>query len=151
MENRSSSTRQILALALGEAIVSALVCIVYLAIGKFDYTVPAGVALGSIVTVANFVFLTLSVNRAVDRYLELRGSREMDEEEAEKFANQHAMAVQNAATRSFIIRTVTMLAALVGAFLLEWFSPLATVIPLLMFRPLLYVLELIKRKRDKAQ
>jgi hypothetical protein len=138
-------------LALGEAIVSALVCAAYLVIGKFDYTVLTGVALGSVVTVANFVFLTLSVNRAVDRYLALRGSREMDEEEAEKFANQHAMTVQNAATRSFIIRTVTMLAALVGAFLLEWFSPLATVIPLLMFRPLLYVLELIKRKRDKAQ
>ena len=138
-------------LALGEAIVSALVCAAYLVIGKFDCTVLTGVALGSVVTVANFVFLTLSVNRAVDRYLALRGSREMDEEEAEKFANQHAMAVQNAATRSFIIRTVTMLAALVGAFLLEWFSPLATVIPLLMFRPLLYVLELIKRKRDKAQ
>ena len=151
MENSSSSTRQILALALGEAIVSALVCIVYLAIGKFDYTVITGVALGSVVTVLNFIFLTLSVNRAVDRYLELRGSREMDEEEAERFANQHAMAVQNAATRSFIIRTVSMLAALVGAFLLEWFSPLATVIPLLMFRPLIYVLELIKRKRDKAQ
>ena len=151
MENSSSSTRQILALALGEAIVSALVCAVYLAIGEFDYTVITGVALGSVVTVLNFVFLTLSVNRAVDRYLELRGSREMDEEEAERFANQHAMAVQNAATRSFIIRTVSMLAALVGAFLLEWFSPLATVIPLLMFRPLLYVLELIKRKRDKAQ
>lgn len=151
MENRSSSTRQILALALCEVIVSTLVCIVYLAIGKFDYTVITGVTLGSVVTVANFVFLTLSVNRAVDRYLALRGSREMDEEEAEKFANQHAMAVQNAATRSFMIRTATMLAALVGAFLLEWFEPLATVIPLLMFRPLLYILELIKRKRDKAQ
>ena len=151
MENRASSSSQILMLALSEAIVSALVCAAYLVIGKFNYTVLTGVALGSVVTVANFVFLTLSVNRAVDRYLALRGSREMDEEEAEKFANQHAMAVQNAATRSFIIRTVTMLAALVVAFLLEWFEPLATVIPLLMFRPLLYVLELIKRKRDKAQ
>ena len=34
MENRSSSTHQILALALCETIVSTLVCIVYLAIGS---------------------------------------------------------------------------------------------------------------------
>ena len=150
MKNKSSSALQILALAAGEVIVSALVCVAYLILGKFDYTVITGALLGSAVTVANFAVLTLSVNRAVDRYLELRGSREMSEEEAEAFAKEHTMAVQNAATRSFIIRTVSMLAALVAAFLLtDLFSLPATAIPLLMFRPLLYVLELIKPKGEK--
>ena len=149
MQNRSA--KPILSLALGELVVSAIICLVYFLLGLFSYKIITGVVLGSIVTVANFTFLTISVNRAVDRYLELRGSREMDEEEAEKFANEHAMAVQNAATRSFIVRTVTMLATFVAAFLLtEWFEPLATVIPLLMFRPLLYVLELIQKKGEKA-
>ena len=150
MKNKSSSALQILALAAGEVIVSALVCAAYLILGKFDYTVITGALLGSAVTVANFAVLTFSVNRAVDRYLELRGSREMSEEEAEAFAKEHTMAVQNAAARSFIIRTVSMLAALVAAFLLtDLFSLLATAIPLLMFRPLLYVLELIKPKGEK--
>lgn len=150
MENKSSSALQILALATGEIIVSALVCVIYLILGKFDYTVVAGSILGSIVTVANFAVLTFSVNRAVDRYLELRGSREMSEEEAEAFAKEHTVAVQNAATKSLILRTASMLAALVAAFLLtDLFSVLATAIPLLMFRPLLYVLELIKSKGEK--
>ena len=150
MENKSSSALQILALATGEIIVSALVCVIYLILGKFDYTVVTGSILGSIVTVANFAILTFSVNRAIDRYLELRGSREMSEEEAEAFAKEHTVAVQNAATKSLILRTASMLAALVAAFLLtDLFSVLATAIPLLMFRPILYVLELIKSKGEK--
>ena len=155
MENKSSSAKSIIALTIGEIAVSVLVCLVYFIISlvspyEFSYKVITGAALGSAVTVANFIFLTVSVNRAVDRYLALRGSREMDEEEAEKFAQEHAMAVQNAATRSFIVRTVTMLAALVLAFITGWFEPIATVIPLLMFRPIIYVLELIKKKGEKS-
>ncbi len=152
MESKGAASRQIILLALGEVITSALVCLVYFLLGSFELQVVWGALLGSCVTVANFIFLTISVNRAVDRYLELRGSREMSEEEAEAFAQQHAMAVQNAATRSFIIRTVSMLATLVAAFLFtSWFAPLATAIPLLMFRPILYVLELIKKKGEKAE
>ena len=152
MESKSAATKQILLLALGEIIVSMLICLVYFLVGYFEFQVVWGALLGSGVTIANFALLTISVNRAVDKYLELRGSREMDDEEAEKFANEHAMAVQNAATRSFIIRTVSMLATLVAAFLLtSWFSPLATAIPLLMFRPLLYVLELIRKKGEKKE
>lgn len=151
MKNKSSYTGNILLLALLELAVSAIVCVVYLLIGRYENAVLLGTLLGSAVTVANFALLTLTVNRAVDRYLALRGEREMDEEEAEKFANEHAMAVQNAATRSFIIRTLSMLATLVLAFLLtSWFSPIATAIPLLMFRPLLYVLELIKKKGEAS-
>ena len=152
MESKSAATKQILLLALGEIIVSVLICLIYFLVGYFEFQVVWGALLGSGVTIANFALLTISVNRAVDKYLELRGSREMDEEEAEKFANEHAMAVQNAATRSFIIRTVSMLATLVAAFLLtSWFSPLATAVPLLMFRPLLYVLELIRKKGEKKE
>ena len=150
MENKSAGIKNIIKLALCEVVVSALVCGVFLIIGKYDYTVLLGAILGSVVTVANFALLTVSVNRAVDRYLELRGDREMDDEEAEKFASEHAMAVQNAATRSFIIRTVSMLATLAAAFIFtSWFSPIATAVPLLMFRPLLAVIESIKGKKSK--
>ena len=135
----------------GEAVVSLITVAVFFLVGHFDYTVVAGVALGSVVTVANYLVLAITVNRAIDKYIELRGDKEMTEEEAEIFASKHAMEVQNAASRSFLIRTVSMLGTLVAAFLLtSWFSPLATAVPLLMFRPVLYVLELIKSKGDKA-
>ena len=70
----------------------------------------------------------------------------MDEEEAQKFAEENSMPIQNAMKLSFIIRTVSMLAALVVAFILDWFNPIATAIPLLAYRPLLTLIETIKGK-----
>ena len=73
----------------------------------------------------------------------------MSDEEAEKFAAENSMPIQNAIKTSFIVRTASMLATLVIAFLLDWFNPLATAIPLLAFRPLLSAIELIKGKAAK--
>ena len=141
-------------LIIGEAIISAAVIGVYLLIQFFmtdavifTYKVITGAVLGSIVTLANYLVLSISVNRAVDKYMEKRGTEEMDDEQAYEFAQKNAMAVQNAATRSYMIRMLTMTATLVLAFILEWFDPIATAIPLLMFRPILFVTEFIKGKK----
>ena len=112
---------------------------------SFDYRVFTGAALGAAVIILNFLFLSLSVNRAVDEFLALRTSREMTEEEAEAFAAEHSMKIQNTIKTSFIIRTVTMLAALVVAFLIDVFNPIGAAIPLLAFRPVLTVASVIAR------
>jgi len=147
---KNNSLGEVMIIIFGELIVSALVVLGFLVASAFGYPftykVITGVLLGSAVTVGNFYFLTVSVNRAVDRYLELRGSREMDEEEAAKFTEQHSMAIQNTITKSFIIRTVTMLAAFVLAFITGVFEPIATVIPLLMYRPIISVGNLIRSR-----
>ena len=70
----------------GELVVSLLVAAVYLLIGEFDYTVPLGLLLGSGVTVLNIFALSIAVNRRINKFLELRGTREMSEEEADAFA-----------------------------------------------------------------
>ena len=142
-------------LTLCELAVATLVVIGYLVADaafdiEFTYRAITGAVLGVLVTVLNYVFLTLSVNRAVNNYLELRGTREMTDEEAEKFARENSAPIQNTIKTSFIVRTFTMLAALVVAFVLDWFSPLATAIPLLAFRPLLSAIETVRMKRDAA-
>ena len=133
-------------LALGEVIVAAIVSAVYLLIGRFDYTVLTGAALGGAVTVINFLILSVGVNRAINRFVEERGDGEMEEEEAEEYAKKHGTAVQNAMMKSYMFRMLLMIGSLVLAMLSGWFSPLATVIPLLMYRPILYVTEFIKTK-----
>ena len=115
----------------------------------FSYRVITGVILGTLVTVLNYVFLTLSVNRAINNFLALRGDREMDDEEAAAFARENSAPIQNAMKLSFIIRTFTMLIALVIGFLLDVFNPIATAIPLLAYRPLLSITEIIKGKIAK--
>ena len=151
MKNNKSGT-EIISLAIGELAVSVLIVIGYLiadltAIYPFTYKVITGVLLGSLVTVGNFFFLSVSVNRAIDRYVAERGTREMTEEEAEKFTNEHSMGIQNAIKTSFIVRTVTMLLTLVLAFIAGVFEPLATVIPLIMYRPIITVTNLLCQKQ----
>lgn len=131
----------------GELVVSLLVAAVYLLIGEFDYTVPLGLLLGSGVTVLNIFALSIAVNRRINKFLELRGTREMSEEEADAFAAEHAAKIQLAARASYIVRIVSMVGALALAFVLsESFDVIATVIPLLAYRPIIYAAEFLKLK-----
>lgn len=155
MKLGKDSLKEIAVITLGELIVFVLTCGgFYLSHLLFDtaftYRVPLGAALGAAVIIINFVFLGISVNRAVDRFIAARGEREMTEEEAITFTAEHAAEIQNAIKLSFIVRTVSMLAALVVAFiLLDVFSPIATAIPILMYRPVLLFGNLIKTKLDR--
>ena len=154
MNENKTSTKEILSLTFLEIAVAALTVIIYavldiLGVASFSWQVISGALLGVAVIVLNYLFLTLSLNRAIENYLSLRGDKEMDEGEAAKFAAENSMPIQNAIKTSFIIRTVTMLAALLIAFITGWFNPIATVVPLLAFRPLLHIMEIIKGKVKK--
>ncbi len=151
--NKKESMRDVAFLAIGEAAVAALSVLGAFLISlftdfSFDYTVFTGALLGGCVAVLNFLFLTVSVNRAVDTYLSLRGSREMTDEEAEKFTAEHSAIIQNKVKMSFIIRTVTMLLILVLAFITKLFNPISTVIPMFASQPIIYLGEILRRKSD---
>ena len=147
MNSNRTSLLEALYLAIGELAVSAAVALVYLAIGKFDITVLLGVALGSAVTVLNFLFLIVVLNKETDSFISARGDKEMDEEEAAKFAKEHGARIQSVSKLSFVIRSISMLICLILAFALtEVFDVLATLIPLLCMRPILYVRELFRKK-----
>lgn len=153
-----SAYSEVLILLGGELILSLLIVGVHLllvALGVFplfDYRVVTGAALGSAVAVLNLFILSFAVNRAVDKYIELRGEGEMSEEEAASFAAANANQVRLAAGGTYLIRTLLMLAAIVGAFLLgDYFDVLSTVIPLLMYKPILMAGEWIRKKLDKPK
>lgn len=151
---KRSSVKEISLFAIGELIISALTVAVFLILDlagvySFSAKVIFGALLGCAVIVANYAMLSLSVNNAINRFIEMRGDREMSEEEAEQFAAKNSAPIQNAIKTSFITRTVSMMATLVLAFITGWFNPLATAIPMFAFRPLLTVLELIQSKDRK--
>lgn len=149
-KNKLSAYADTLWMLLGEILISAIVALVYLAIGKFDYTVITGGLLGSFVITLNFFILSYGINKAVNKYIEARGNDEMDEEQAEKFASEHKMDVQNAMMKSYIFRILMMLGSLVLALITGWFDVIATAVPLLAYRPVMYVIEFIKAKLGKA-
>ncbi len=146
MKNKNLPLYETAFILIGEIIVSLIVCGVYLIINKFSYKVITGAALGTAVTVLNFLFLAISTNRAFDKAMEARGTKEMDDEEAKKFAEEHGASLQNAVKLSFIIRTFTMLAALIVAFVLKWFDVIATLVPLLMLRPIITAESILRQK-----
>lgn len=120
-----------------------------LGIYEFDLRVGAGAVLGAVISCLNYIFLTISVDRAINDYVTLRGDREMNEEEAQEFAKKNSAQIQNAIKTSFILRTFSMMAALIFAFITKWFNPIAMVIPLFAFRPLLTVVDAVMKKNDK--
>jgi hypothetical protein len=136
-------------LAIGEVAVSLLVVLVYTALGEFNWTVVSGVILGSAVTILNFLILSHAVNKALNKFIDLRGDKEMDEDEAKAFAKANSLKVQNAVTKSYVLRTGLMMGSLVLAFITKLFNPIATLIPLAMYKPLLYATQFIKNKRGE--
>lgn len=142
---KNKTTADVVYLALGELAIAALTVAGFLVAKaafdvNFDFRVITGALLGATVSILNYVFLTVTVNRALNRFLDIRGTAEMDEDEAARFASENSMQFQNAINLSFAVRTVSMLATLVLAFVLDFFSPIATVIPLLAFRPILMLI-----------
>lgn len=153
MQKNNLPLYEIAALTIGEIIVSLIVVAVYLIIGggKIHYSVITGAALGSAVIVLNFLFLSISTNRAIDKVMAERGDAEMGEEEAAEWAAKHQSTIQSASKLSYVVRMLSMVATLVLAFLLgNVFDLIATLVPLLMMRPILMISQFIKRKGDKA-
>lgn len=148
-QSEANSTRRLFfTVLIGEVLVAALTVGVYLLIGRYTYRVVAGALLGTIVTVANLLLLILSTSRAVDRAMTARGTGEMSEEEIEQFTKENQAGITAAVKLSFLIRTLTMLGALILAFLLNHFDVIATLVPLLALRPLLMLQELFVRKKS---
>ena len=167
------SLKETLILAAGEVICSAIICAVFLLVKKYDNTVLLGTVIGSAAIVLNFLFMSISVNRAIDQAFALRDNYvdepvinegtaesagkepEVDEagleqsgklDAAMRFANEQSVRVNRISKVSYIVRTATLLVLLVVALITKWFNPIATVIPMLMFRPIIMAEGLIRRK-----
>lgn len=148
MEKTKLPYYEIISLAVGELIVSALTGLIFYFIGKFNMAVIYGALLGAALIVANFLALAILSTRAVNNALLDRGSEEMDDEAAAEFAKRHQAKIQLVMTGSYIVRMVTMAAVLVIAFIFsDLFNPIATAVSLVMFRPILMVSQFIMNKR----
>lgn len=147
MDKQKFPIFETVSIIIGELIVSAIISAVFLILKKFDISVLLGSLLGSLVTIINFFILVITANRAIDRALSERGEGEMTDEEAAEFAAKQSGSLQATIKISYIARSFLLLAALVVAFLLDGvFNVIATVIPLLMYRPLITIPHLFKKK-----
>ena len=128
--------------------VSLGIIAVFLLLGKYDWRVLTGCLVGSALTVLNFAILCISVNRAIDNIMAERGNAEMDDEQASEFAQKHKGTLTRTIQLSGAIRTLSIVVVLILAFALgDYFDVIATLIPLISFRPILMLTELIPKKQ----
>lgn len=151
MKKNTALMRQCIFMIFGELAVSAITAAVYAIVGAFSYKVITGAALGAAVTIANYLILTLSVDRAVRQFEEKRGHTEMTEEEAHAFTEENKKAVQLRIQMSFIVRALSLLGCLVLAFVSGQFEVIATLVPLVMMRPILIAEGYIRARREAKE
>lgn len=144
MKEKHPVLTETLVLLAGEVAVCAVTILVFYLIGKLTPAVIFGALLGTFVMIVNFAALALITDAAFREAVAERGNGEMDEEEAKKFAEEHQMRLRAKLQISTVVRSLSMLALLVVAFLFQnIFNPIATIVPLLLYRPLLSVAGLI--------
>lgn len=176
MKNNKFPVLETLLLLAIELLVGVILTVGAVILRMFDYTVITGALLGTAVSVLNFVFLSVAVNRALDQVLDgykideskldaaidkaasesneadgEDGEEEVIDDAAAKFARENQMKVSNAVKLSYIVRTVTIIATLVLAFLTKQFNLITTLIPLLMFRSALSIASVIAERIKKKE
>lgn len=137
----------------GEAVVVALVClgfgiIHFTGLYDFNYRVVLGAVLGAVVIIINHALLILAVDREIKKFIKNRPEGEMSEEELQLYTKKQSTSIQGAMRISSMIRTASILVMLVIAFITKWFNPIATAIPMLAFRIIITVSELIRSRNN---
>ena len=140
---------EMISLTVGELIVSAITALIFLCLGKFELAVILGAALGTFLALANFFALSISSTNAINRALSEIGEEGMDDEAAAEFGKKHQAKIQLIMTVSYIVRMASLLGALIVAFIFSGiFNPIATAVPLLLFRPILMISQILSGRRS---
>lgn len=118
-------------IAIGVAALSVVMELVFLVIGRFDYTVLLGNLLGGCYAVLNFFVMAMAVQKSVHR----------DTPEEAK------LVIQNSYTK----RLLVLAAVLIAGFKLPYFNWVAVVIPLFFPRITIFVktLPIFQRKGEE--
>lgn len=145
MESKST----LISLAIGEIVVSVLTALAYLGLNKYHWTVISGLALGFVVAMLYYIFIDISTTRVINEIKEIRGNKEMSEEEIEKFVKENEKKLQLKLQINMYIRFGVIIAAFFIAFLTKKFAIIATLVPILAVSPLLMLFEYMKKGQNK--
>lgn len=134
--------QETLKIAVGTAILSALMLIVFALIGKFDYTVFWGTLLGAAFAVGNFFVLGLSVQKAAAQMhgVQAEESEQMEADDADKHPlSPQAQAARKKMQISYTGRMLLMVGIAVLALTLPCFNAVAAMIAMFFPRVLIFI------------
>ena len=150
MKEKNPVLWETLRLLIGELCVCAIVIAVYALIQKtVRFQVILSALIGALVMVANFFFLARSTDKLFMSVLEARGSGEMNDEQVAAFTAEYQAKMAAKMQLSFLIRILSMAATCALAFI--FLEGIAATVPLLMYRPLLYLSEIFRKKEERLK
>ena len=132
MNSRTFILRETLFLLLGEIVCSAVIVGIYALIGAFHFNVVVGVLVGSLLSTANFFMLGVSADTA-----------------ASKAQEQDVKGGQKVMRLSYQLRLIVLFVILFAFAKSGLGNPLAMVLPLALFRPILMVIEFFRKPGEK--
>lgn len=126
-------------IALGVAALSAVMLLVFLAIGRFDLSVLLGALLGAAAAIGNFFLMAISVQQVAEE----RAASPAEEDSA-----QADKAVRRKMQLSYTGRMLLLGGVAVLALLLPCFQPVAAVLPFLFPRAVIALEGLMMKKKE---
>ena len=130
MDSRKIVFKETAVIAVGELILSAVMVGIFAALGYFEMNVLWGALVGSLVIIANYFFMAVTVTVAADR---------AEQGDAKK---SQAMIQLSGTVRLILMGVALLLAIKLGC------NVLALVLPLAFIRPILLVAEFLGKKGD---
>ena len=115
--------------AIGVAVCTAVMMLVYALLGRFDLSVLWGSLAGAVLSIGNFFFMALGASLAAD-----------------KAENQDVKGGSLLVRYSYMVRLLILLIVLIACAKSGVFNLIALVIPLLFVRPTLTVAEFFRKK-----
>ena len=134
MDNRKQVLRQTGKIAVGVALCTGIMLVIYYAIGMFSTKILYGAVAGFFLGVGNFLAMAVVASRAADKA------------EAQDI-NAGRVLMQG----SYFARLVLLFIVMVVLAKAQLCDPLAMVIPLVFVRPVITVSELLIKKKSKGE
>lgn len=134
MDNRKQVLRQTGKIAVGVALCTGIMLVIYYAIGMFSTKILYGAVAGFFLGVGNFLAMAIVASRAADKA------------EAQDI-NAGRVLMQG----SYFARLVLLFIVMVVLTKAQLCDPLAMVIPLVFVRPVITVSELLIKKKSKGE
>lgn len=133
MDSRKIVFKETAIVAVGVVICTGIMLGIFALLGKWDTSVLLGSIVGSILAIANFLFMAIGASLAADKA------------ESQDVKGGKAM-IQS----SFLLRLLVLFVILFACAKSGYFNPIALVLPLVFVRPSLSVGEFFRKKGDNA-
>ena len=129
MESRKIVYRETGIVAIGVAVCTAVMMLVFALLGRFDLSVLWGSLAGAVLSIGNFFFMAVGASLAAD-----------------KAENQDVKGGSLLVRNSYMVRLLILLIVIIACAKSGVFNLIALVIPLLFVRPTLTVAEFFRKK-----